>query len=84
MGALTSYPRRVARPKWTPPDEHVAARIDAAVRLYRRKEEIEAAYKKALAELADPNGDAVPIAYLADQLGVERKTVYRHIGRRMT
>jgi DNA-binding IclR family transcriptional regulator len=74
----------VARPKWTPPDKNVAARIDAAVQLYRRKEEIEAEYKKALAELADPDGAAVPIAYLAEQLGVERKTVYRHIGRRMT
>lgn len=83
MDTQTRYPRRVARQKWTP-DSDVDQRIRAAVRLFRKQQEIEAQYKKALGELADPEGDAVPIAHLAERLGVERKTVYRHLGRSMT
>lgn len=84
MGTQTRYPHRVARPKWTPPDTAVAQRIDATVALFQQMKEIEAEYKRGLAELADPDGDAVPIAHLAERLGVERKTVYRHLGRKMT
>lgn len=84
MDTQTRYPRRVARQKWTPPTPEVDQRIDAAVALFRQQQEIETAYKKALAKLADLNGDAVPIAHLAERLGVERKTVYRHLGRSMT
>lgn len=81
MDTETRYPRRVARAKWTPPDDEIAAEIDAAVELYQQQQRIEAAYKAALARLADKD---VPIAHLAERLGVERKTVYRHLGRSMT
>ena len=84
MGTQTGYPRRVARAKWTPPNGEVAARIDAVVRLFEEQQRIEAQYKAALAELAAEDGDAVPIAHLAERLGIERKTVYRHLGRPMT
>jgi len=82
MDTQTRYPRRVARQKWTP-DQAVDQRIRAAVALFHKQQEIEAQYKAALADLADPDGDAVPIAHLADRLGVERKTIYRHLGRTM-
>lgn len=84
MDTRTRYPRRVARAKWAPPDPEVAGRIDAAVELFQRKQAIDAEYRAALAKLADVDGDAVPIAHLAERLGVERKTVYRHLGRSMT
>jgi AcrR family transcriptional regulator len=84
MDTETGYPRRVARAKWTPPNDEVAARIDATVELFQRQQRIEAEYKAALAKLTDAEGDAVPIAHIADRLGVERKTVYRHLGRSMT
>ena len=83
LGTLTRYPRRVAKPKYEPPNDETAARIARTVDLYRRLAEIEAEYKASLAVNADPDGDAVPIAYLAERLGVERKTVYRHLGRPM-
>lgn len=82
MDTQTRYPRRVARQKWTPGTD-VDQRISAAVALFHKQQEIERQYKAALAELADPDGDAVPIAHLAERLGVERKTVYRHLGRTM-
>lgn len=59
-------------------------RLDAVVDLRRRFSEVEAEYRRKLAHLADKEGDAVPIAHLATRLGVERKTVYRHLGRSMT
>lgn len=80
MDTLTGYPRRVARAKWTPPNPELAARIDKAVRLFKRQQEVEAEYRRAIAELAQ---DEVPIAHLAERLGVERKTVYRHLGHEM-
>lgn len=84
LDTQTRYPRRVPRPRWKPPTDEVAARIDAVVELHRQREEIEAKYRAALAKLADPEGDDVPIAHLAERLGIERKTVYRHLGRSMT
>jgi transcriptional regulator of acetoin/glycerol metabolism len=84
MGTPTGYARRVSRSKWAPPDRKVAARIEAMVKLFQRQQEIEAEYKRALAALADPEGDNVPISHLAERLGIERKTVYRHLGRSMT
>jgi transcriptional regulator of acetoin/glycerol metabolism len=83
MGTLARYPQRVAKQKYTPPNDEVAARIDAAVELYERKQTIDAEYREALAKLADKQGDDVPIQHLAERLGVERKTVYRHLGRTM-
>jgi hypothetical protein len=74
----------VPRPRWTPPNDEVAARVAAVVEKHRRWHEAEQEYKALLSEVADPDRDDVPIAYLAAQLGVERKTVYRHLGRSMT
>jgi predicted GIY-YIG superfamily endonuclease len=56
--------------------------VDRVVALFRQRQEIEAEYKQALAELI--SSDDVPIGYIASRLGVERKTVYRHLGRSMT
>lgn len=84
MGTQDQYARPVARAKWTPPNGEVAARIDALVSKYKLRDQIEAECKADLAVLADPDGDAVPIAALAERLGVERKTIYRHLGRSMT
>jgi transcriptional regulator of acetoin/glycerol metabolism len=61
----------------------VAARVDRVVALYRHTREIETEYKRKLAALAAPDGHDVPVAHLAERLGVERKTVYRHLGRSM-
>ncbi len=84
MDTQTRYPRRVARQKWTPPTPEVEQRIQAAVDLFHQQQEIEKKYKQALAALTDIEGDAVPIAHMAERLKVERKTVYRHLGRSMT
>lgn len=84
MDTRTSYSRRMARAKWTPPTPDVAQRVDAVVALYLQQRDIEKRYKAGLAALADPEGDAVPIAHLAERMGVERKTIYRHLGRTMT
>jgi predicted GIY-YIG superfamily endonuclease len=71
------------RPKWQPSHEQAAA-ISAVVDLYRLKQRLEAEYKALLAEVANPDKDDVPIKHLAERLEVERKTVYRHLGRSMT
>ena len=85
MGTLAGYPQRVPKSRYSPPSDEVAAEIEAAVELFKRKQEIDARYREAIAKLADrEEGRGVPIAYLAAQLGVERKTVYRHLGRSMT
>jgi hypothetical protein len=82
MDTATGYARRVPRSKYEPPDAEVAAEIDAMVDLHRKVEQAEAEYRAALTKLADKR--KVPIAHLADRLGVQRKTVYRHLGRSMT
>ena len=85
LGTPDLYPERVAKQRYTPPNEEVAADIAELVNLLRQRDEIDAAYRERLAKLADrENGPGVPIAYLAAQLGLERKTVYRHLGRSMT
>jgi hypothetical protein len=84
LGTERRYADRVARQRYTPPTPAIAARIAKVVALYRKQQEIETAYKTALAELTKPDGDAVPIAHIADQLGLQRKTIYRHLGRSMT
>lgn len=84
MGTDSGYSQRVPTKRYSPPDDEVAARIDRVVSLFRQQQDIEAQYKRALAELTDKTGDAVPIAHIAERLGIERKTVYRHLGRSMT
>lgn len=84
MDTQTRYPRRVARPKYVPPDPKTVAAIEHVKALYRQWRDAEAEYKRAVTELTDPTGLDVPIAHMATELGVERKTVYRHTGRSMT
>lgn len=85
MGTPVGYPQRVPKQRYTPPNDEVAALIARTVRLAKQRDEIEAEYRSALSALVDPAGEhRVPVAYMADQLGVERKTVYRHTGRSMT
>lgn len=84
MGTVAGYPQRVPKSRYSPPSEEVAARIQRVVALHAQKQRIEDEYRQALAEVTDPAGDAVPIAYMARELDVERKTVYRHLGRSMT
>lgn len=83
METQTSYPQRVPRQRWEPPNDTVAGEIDAVVALYEQQKAVMAEYKERLAALADPQGADVPISHLADRLKVERKTVYRHLGRTM-
>lgn len=83
MGTVVAYPRRVAKARYVPPSEQAASEIDEMVRLYQHLQETEAQYKAKLAACVDPAGPAAPIAYLAERLGVTRKTVYRHLGRTM-
>lgn len=84
LGTPNRYAQRVPKPRYSPPTADVAARIDRVVELYQRQQEIEAEYKQALVDLTQLDGDAVPIAHLAERLGLQRKTVYRHLGRSMT
>lgn len=87
LGTPTGYPRRVPKSRYTPPTPQVAAKVDKVVALFRQQQDLEAQYRAALADLASaPPGDPehVPIAYIAEQLDVVRKTVYRHLGRSMT
>lgn len=84
-GTSDPYAERVPRQRYSPPSDDVAQEIAEAVALYRQREEIDGKYKAAIARLTDrENGRSVPISYLAEQLGIERKTVYRHLGRSMT
>jgi transcriptional regulator of acetoin/glycerol metabolism len=83
MGTDDRYAQPVARAKWTPDEPELEQRLDRLVALHQQLEQVETEYKAALATLAKPNGP-VPIAYLAERLGVVRKTVYRHLGRSMT
>ena len=85
MGTVSGYAQRVPPRKYSPPNEQVAAEIAEVVALYRERQEIDEKYRARLAFLADKeNGRSVPIATLAAELGIERKTVYRHLGRSMT
>lgn len=75
----------MSKQRYTPPSDEVAARIARAVALAKQRDELDAEYKAELVALVDPDGaHRVPVAYMADQLGIERKTVYRHAGRSMT
>lgn len=80
VGTPTRYPRRMAKPAFTPDDNQ--KRLLATVkRTAKKKEAAEAEYKQALADCAQAD---IPILRLSEELGVERKTIYRHLGRSMT
>ena len=70
----------MAKPFWEPTPEQ--RRILAAIkRAAAKRDEAEAAYRR---QLAVGTEAAIPITYIAEALGVERKTVYRHLGKKMT
>ncbi len=80
MGTRSSYPPRVPRAAWTP-DEEQKKLIAAIKRAKKKWDEAEVEYKALLAK----GGDAgIPVAHLSKELDVERKTIYRHLGRSMT
>lgn len=73
--------------RYSPPSSEMATKIEQVVELYRKWGEAEKEYKAALAALAGPppgDPEHVPISYIAEQIGAERKTVYRHLGRSMS
>ena len=65
------------------PSAEALEAIDALVQLREQLAAVKAEYREALTELVSPTGGAVPVAYMAEQLGLTRKTVYRHVGRTM-
>ena len=80
MGTKTVYPARMGRHKYEPPPD-VAKRAAA---LLKAQTALEAAEDKFQADLIALHGEGdVPVAYLAEVLGRDRKGVYRAMGRRM-
>lgn len=79
MGTVTRYPQRVPRAKYEPPDD-LDGEISDAVALHQRSQEGIDEAKRRFVTFADRK---VPISYLADRLGVTRKTMYRLLGRKM-
>lgn len=81
---------RSGRQKWAPPNEEVAALIDEIVENYVRSQQHDATYKELLAKATTKPGPDVPIAHIAERLTiasgrkVERKAIYRHLGRPMS
>jgi transcriptional regulator of acetoin/glycerol metabolism len=64
------------------PTEQQQQKIDLAKEAATRRDEADAEYRRLLTELH--NEDGVPVAHLAKEFDVERKTLYRHLGRSMT
>lgn len=81
-GTTDPYADRVPRPR-DPETPEDAARAERVAELYRAWRQAEEEYKNELARTAKPDGP-VSVTYLADVIGVTRKTVYRHLGRSMT
>lgn len=81
-GTADPYAERVPRPR-DPETAEDAARAERVAELYRAWRQAEKEYKEELARTAKPTGP-VSVTYLAELIGVERKTVYRHLGRSMT
>jgi transcriptional regulator of acetoin/glycerol metabolism len=69
----------VARAAFEPNDEQKKLLV-ALKRAATKAAEADTAYRAALAAAAE---SGVPVARLAADLDVERKTVYRHLGRTM-
>ncbi len=80
MDAQTRYPQRVPRHPWTP-DARQAKLLAMLRRAARQRAALDARYREILAECAAAE---IPVKAMADEVGVERKTVYRHLGRSMT
>jgi predicted transcriptional regulator YheO len=76
------YAEVVPRQRYAPESAEDAARAARVAELYQAWKHAEDEYKQALSEVARPAGP-IAISYLAELLGIERKTVYRHLGRSM-
>ncbi len=70
----------MAKPSFEP-DPVQAELLDALKRAHADMGAAEDKYKKLLAHCAEAD---IPVARLASDLGVQRKTIYRHLGRSMT
>ncbi|MGA3524108.1 hypothetical protein [Melissospora conviva] len=79
---MTNPNRRPGRRKYQPTPD-IDQRINHAIQLHQQAKALDAEYRQTITQLADKTGDAVPIAYLAQRLGVERKVIYRAAGHRM-
>jgi hypothetical protein len=80
MGTPTIYPRRMPKPSFTP-DDNQKRLLAALRRAHKRAGDAEAEYKRILAECAAAD---IPVLKLAEEVGAQRKTIYRHLGRSMT
>ena len=83
MGTDSRYPQRMPRSPWSPSGEQaelLAALRKAADERDRALRALDADVRAKLAACADAD---IPIARLAEELKVERKTIYRHLGRPM-
>lgn len=70
-----SYPWCMPRPPFAPTDQQ-RARLAKLARLGRRRR---ALYEEIWAEVAAAHAEKIPVLHIAEQLGVERKTVYGHL-----
>ncbi|MFI2663335.1 helix-turn-helix domain-containing protein [Micromonospora carbonacea] len=67
------------RPTFTP-DDTQRATLDALARLARRRKKLD---KEADELMVKADEQGIPISWIADTAQVQRKTVYRHLGRKM-
>jgi transcriptional regulator of acetoin/glycerol metabolism len=80
-GKSYSYAVTMPRPKFSPTDDQRRA-IEAVREAQRERERRQAAAKAEMRQaLAYAVTLKVPVSVLAEELGVGRDTVYRHLGR---
>jgi uncharacterized membrane protein len=84
MGTREPYDQPVPKGKWSPPTDEIAAELQALREMQQAAidaaAEADARIRAATTALA---AKGVPIATLAETLGVGRKTVYGYTGRPM-
>lgn len=90
MTQTTPYAHGVPKDGWRPPDEQVAARIQALAEAWEKVRELEVQIEALMGpiraeatDLTDKAGIGMPVLTLADALKTQRKTVYRWIGKPM-
>lgn len=67
------------RPTFTPSDAQRAT-LAALTRLARRRKKLT---EETDALIAEADNQGIPISHIADSIAMERKTVYRHLGKPM-
>lgn len=90
MTQAIPYAHGMSKEGWKPPNDQVAARIQALTEAYEKVRELEAQIETLMVpiraeatELTDKTGIAMPVLTLAYALKTQRKTVYRWIGKPM-